>query len=713
MFVLTLLLVFTPASVRSEWLSNLEAYTNPNELLEKGVLFHERSKILLAEKFIRVEFLVPFPPDDFDLKPEIEHLLETFSDMWTLPSLFCPLNFSTQFSTNSSSFNVQWMLRQIESEITDAQLDVEVLRNETSMFLSPPQEPKPTRHRRGSQVGLAALAAVGLFGGGVALGSSDGCGIRGIFGSCQDQPKANADNIRRLSDFQDVLTQFVSEFTAVTDNRFFLVENELAALYSIQKEMAETQNKNWAIIQEQFDVFQHNFHILRDCTQLLFSNQQLNFNFDTLSSLLAMIHASVKSYRSALFAYRMNVLNAIPVLLRGHLPMSLIPMDSFLVILQQVATEQATASDRLSLAIPMTDLLSYYDSRLLDDALTVTAGLLLTLKIPLASKQTVFTLYEAKIIPMPYPDDLQSALTWNIEAPNLAISEDLMESSVLSAAQLEHCLGSARYRICSETIPTEIGHSSCLATLFFDTPLEALTVCETSSITLPSIEQATNLGFGIWLITSANADFSFRELRSNSQQGPSFPGCRICIISLECGVQLMTDNIKIRSDLSSCNEIPPIKLKVSLPNPLSSLIMEVPPLEDLPLYTSNAEAGVKLLKEVRKELSKSPRVREVNQLIEIARPFASDMKLLKPALTREFNQYVPFKISFALTATVFIVSTVLHLLFMYVYHRFNLAAKLFPSFQDHQKRKIPAKTMVLVPPPRTSRCSLAFETKVW
>ena len=459
--------------------------------------------------------------------------------------------------------------------------------------------------------------------------------------------------------------------------------------------MSETQNKNWAIIQGQFDVFQHNFHVLRDCTQLLFPSQQLNFNFDILSSLLAKIHASVKSYRSALFAYRMNVLNAFRVLLRGHLPMFLIPMDSLLVILQHVATEQATASDRLSLAIPMTDFLS----RLLDDALTVNAGLLLTLKIPLASKQTVFTLYEAKIIPMPYPDDLQSALTWNTEARYLAISGDLMESSVLSAAQFEHCLGSARYCICSETIPTEIGHSSCLAWLFFDTPLEALTVCETSSITLPTIEQATNLGFGIWLITSANADFSSRELRSSSQQGPSFPGCRISIISIECGVQLMTGNIKIRSDKSSCNEIPPIKLRVSLPNPLSSLIMEIPPLEDLPLSTSNAEAEVKLLREVRKELSKSPRVREVNQLIEIARPFASDMNLLKPALTREFNQYVPFGISFALTATVFIVSTVLHLLFMYVYHRFNLAAKLFPSFQEHQKRKVPYKTMVLFPSP--------------
>ena len=276
--------------------------------------------------------------------------------------------------------------------------------------------------------------------------------VQGIFGSCQDDAKANAENIRKLSDFQDVLTQYVTEFTTSTDKKFFMVENELAALHDIQRELVATQDTNWNIIQQQFDIFEHNFHVLRDCNQLLFSNQQLNFNFDTLSSLLAMIHASVKSYRAALFAFRMNILNSIPVILRGHLPMSLVPTESLLAILRSVAIQQTTAEDRLSLAIPMSDLLSYFDSKLLADAITVTDGLLMTLNIPLASKQTVFTVYEAKLIPMPYPDDPQSALTWNIEAPYLALSEDHMESSVLSAEQFEHCLGSSRYRmfrICS------------------------------------------------------------------------------------------------------------------------------------------------------------------------------------------------------------------------------------------------------------------------
>ena len=99
--------------------------------------------------------------------------------------------------------------------------------------------------------------------------------------------------------------------------------------------------------------------------------------------------------------------------------------------------------------------------------------------------------------------------------------------------------------------------------------------------------------------------------------------------------------------------------------------MQVPPLDDLHFYTSKAEAEVTLLKAVRKKLISSLRVRQVNQIVELARPFAQEMKLLKPSLTRELNQYVPFKVSFTLTVTVFIFSTVLHLVFMFVYHRFN------------------------------------------
>ena len=195
--------------------------------------------------------------------------------------------------------------------------------------------------------------------------------LKGIFGNCQDQSKANAENIHRLADFQNSLTDYVTDFITHTDEKFFLLEKELAVLNAIQSEMAATQDKNWVIIQEQLAVYEQNFHILRDCDQLLFANQQLNFNFDTVFSLLSMIHASVESYRSALFAFRMNILNSIPVLPKGQLPMSLIPVESLLAIMDSVSLPQSKAADRLILAIPPSELLSYYDSRLLADAITV------------------------------------------------------------------------------------------------------------------------------------------------------------------------------------------------------------------------------------------------------------------------------------------------------------------------------------------------------
>ena len=207
-------------------------------------------------------------------------------------------------------------------------------------------------------------------------------------------------------------------------------------------------------------------------------------------------------------------------------------------------------------------------------------------------------------------------------------------------------------------------------------PIDALAVCEATAITLLTFEQATNLSFVIWLITSANYDFTFRE---SSSSATSFAGCHFCIITLECGMQIHTGHSIIRSEFASCSTIPAIKLRLSLPEPLESLIMQVPPLDGPTLYTSKAEAGVTLLAAVQEKLIRSRRARPVNNMVEIARLFAENMKLLKTSPTRKFIQYVPFKVALTLTVIVFIVSTVLYLVCMYVYHRFNLRDRSFPK----------------------------------
>ena len=91
--------------------------------------------------------------------------------------------------------------------------------------------------------------------------------------------------------------------------------------------------------------------------------------------------------------------------------MSPISMESILAIMDSVSLRPSKAEDRLTLALPASNLLSYYGCRLLVDAIMVSEGLLLTLNIPLASQQIVFTLFEVKLIQMPFPDDPQTALT--------------------------------------------------------------------------------------------------------------------------------------------------------------------------------------------------------------------------------------------------------------------------------------------------------------
>ena len=82
----------------------------------------------------------------------------------------------------------------------------------------------------------------------------------------------------------------------------------------------------------------------------------------------------------------------------------------------------------------MTNLLSYDDAQILREVSTVNEGLLLTLANLLASSQTTFNVYYAQLEPIPQTEHSE-ALHWVTQSPYLAISEDSMETSVLTKDQ--------------------------------------------------------------------------------------------------------------------------------------------------------------------------------------------------------------------------------------------------------------------------------------
>ena len=179
-----------------EWNSDIIADQDFGAILANGIIFNHVTKVLLAEKFINVDFLVPFPKFEMNVSAELGSYINKLATLWNASSWQCHLDYSTNFNKNDSTFDIDWLLHQVENEVTLAEKERETLRIYTSSFLNTEDATAQARNRkpRAAPLAIMALASAGLFGSGIALASGS-CGLRGIFGSCHDIAKQNANNI--------------------------------------------------------------------------------------------------------------------------------------------------------------------------------------------------------------------------------------------------------------------------------------------------------------------------------------------------------------------------------------------------------------------------------------------------------------------------------------------------------------------------------------
>ena len=173
---------------------------------------------------------------------------------------------------------------------------------------------------------MMVLVSVGLFGSRNALGTGKR-GIRGFFVSCQEGAKKAA-KIEQIAELTESLVEYVFKIWSDVNNKLFMVTTELAALKTVQKKMPEVQSSNRKYIQKHFELFEQNIHVLCDCDQLFFSQQQINFIYDTIYLQLEVTFANIKSYRSALYTYRINMMNSIQPYLNQYLTTSVVPRQS-------------------------------------------------------------------------------------------------------------------------------------------------------------------------------------------------------------------------------------------------------------------------------------------------------------------------------------------------------------------------------------------------
>ena len=154
--------------------------------------------------------------------------INKLAPLWDAYSWQCHLDYSTNFQKNDSTFDIDWLLHQVENEVTLAEKELEALRMYFSSFLNTEDPTAQARNRkpRAAPLAMMALASVGLFGSGIALGSGS-CGLRGIFGSCHDRAKQNAKNIEKFAEFTESLTQDVFKLRNEVNDKFFMVTTEL------------------------------------------------------------------------------------------------------------------------------------------------------------------------------------------------------------------------------------------------------------------------------------------------------------------------------------------------------------------------------------------------------------------------------------------------------------------------------------------------------
>ncbi len=118
-------------------------------VLSSGFLFHQDSKILLAEKFINAEFLILFPKYDFVMKAELTTILQDLNKKWQTPMSYGFFNqFQDEFvqfqSRLDASEDCQWdassWTRSLEISFRNLTVS-DYFRQPGAPFAKPPRSP--------------------------------------------------------------------------------------------------------------------------------------------------------------------------------------------------------------------------------------------------------------------------------------------------------------------------------------------------------------------------------------------------------------------------------------------------------------------------------------------------------------------------------------------------------------------------------------------
>ena len=244
-------------------------------------------------------------------------------------------------------------------------------------------------------------------------------------------------------------------------------------------------------------------------------------------------------------------LQGIQTLLDGYLPVNLVPPHS----LQQTVNTVSSAlrpKKQFSLAYLNDDMAAYY--KLQDISYHRQRDyLFITLKIPIASTTTTYTVYRVHAVPLRLSDSHNDESIILFDEPYLAISNDRMFYFTMSESEFKSCQGNVFKKCAKGLAVQEFTHKICALAIFFNDAESVNKLCE---FTL--LKSKNEIRTRIITIAENHYLISTNDLTWIQACSGSTPvhvkACSLCQVKLPCACSLKAKTFFIPATLHSCND---------------------------------------------------------------------------------------------------------------------------------------------------------------
>ena len=236
---------------------------------QKGIDFIYQQKLLLAEKFVNIQFLFPFPRLNVSLENQFRNLSLLLKNSWNDYSFGCQLD---HMITNETSLNFDYLLHHTENEFKSVQLDIINMKSEIRRtFGTEEQTTKQTdgeRTKRGA--GLIALGALTA----VTAGAGIACSLGSIFGACGGSSRDREHIDLALSQIE-LNNHRWAEVKGKVNSKIYLTADQLEDVNSVQKRIIQTQKNHSMVLMQAVDIIQNNSRSLMACSELFYAGRFL------------------------------------------------------------------------------------------------------------------------------------------------------------------------------------------------------------------------------------------------------------------------------------------------------------------------------------------------------------------------------------------------------------------------------------------------------